>query len=683
MFPGHRYLGPGNSLNSGTPVDKDDEIAQQHDWAYEKATTSEDIRTADREAISQFTSDAIHNWNYHSAIGALGLSTKYAVESVTGVLYPSMSLPKDRAAWKSHDWSKVRAINKQRGATGQREASRDAQREQHRQPGDRQLQPHEPGADNQEVDETDAPMDEDVQADAPRVGGGGGGNTAGGSRGTGSEVSVIYKTPSTPKHTLTFENETMVLVWGTQWKYLNSIIVEHSQTATDDQFLITSLAHFPVDKIWFYMNNQQWNMLYPDATIKKVAVNLTPVGEQTSFVTGSTLSKTASVYHYVQGAVAVGLNKIYPTIPTEVDIDSGMNMSEKVLQEATWYDRIWGKDLGQNDPKFGDFPMIYGIPRDVPWYTTIGLANQGTTRNGSSQPGYSRLNKQIGRFTWTDKKGETFHYEYHPLNGTMKIVPTNTVNMVYPNNYAGNANQLQKFNITRGATETAQPNIQTHQTPATNRLPSLVGGKTANGGNILMDVEKSHVLCKAAGPIQTPKQQPSLHMGIYPVRSNDPSNTTDFVSCCGYIRMQTQIIIEHDPDSLYTQETVHPHMEQLYGPADYWAEVDGFEAYAQVPQVEGMKTLGKPIRYDPQPPTPGKSKRSRFVRQNSKGEDVEECEVPCMEDITELKTQLDALNKEKDNINKKLNSLHTVQDQLRQFHTKPQEEHPKKKAKTP
>lgn len=87
-FPGHRYLGPGNPIVNGTPVDSDDYIAQTHDLAHDAATEPSDIRAADRAAISEFTVDAFRNRNWHSVIGAVGLTGKYLFESVAGVRYP-------------------------------------------------------------------------------------------------------------------------------------------------------------------------------------------------------------------------------------------------------------------------------------------------------------------------------------------------------------------------------------------------------------------------------------------------------------------------------------------------------------------------------------------------------------------------------------------------------------------
>lgn len=87
-FPGHNYLGPGNPVDNGEPVDEDDRIAQQHDQEYEVAATDSDIRAADRRAINRFTTNFTTTGNYHSAIGAIGLGGKYLLESVFGVQYP-------------------------------------------------------------------------------------------------------------------------------------------------------------------------------------------------------------------------------------------------------------------------------------------------------------------------------------------------------------------------------------------------------------------------------------------------------------------------------------------------------------------------------------------------------------------------------------------------------------------
>lgn len=93
-LPGHRYLGPGNKLDNGKPVDEDDRIAQLHDIAYEFAKNSEDVFRSDDEAIRSFAGDFAHslrNWELNGGdfVGVLGLGAKTGVERILRTtLYP-------------------------------------------------------------------------------------------------------------------------------------------------------------------------------------------------------------------------------------------------------------------------------------------------------------------------------------------------------------------------------------------------------------------------------------------------------------------------------------------------------------------------------------------------------------------------------------------------------------------
>ncbi len=88
-FPDHSYLGPGNTVDGQIPHDLDDEIAREHDIGYLEATDDSDIDEADTHAIHDSVSDVIDTGNPHSALGAIGLGIKQAVERQTGVIYPN------------------------------------------------------------------------------------------------------------------------------------------------------------------------------------------------------------------------------------------------------------------------------------------------------------------------------------------------------------------------------------------------------------------------------------------------------------------------------------------------------------------------------------------------------------------------------------------------------------------
>ncbi|KAH8033055.1 hypothetical protein HPB51_006013 [Rhipicephalus microplus] len=54
LFPGHRYLSPGNPLHNGDTVDEDGGIAKSHHEAYERATSHEDVFAADQASAALF-----------------------------------------------------------------------------------------------------------------------------------------------------------------------------------------------------------------------------------------------------------------------------------------------------------------------------------------------------------------------------------------------------------------------------------------------------------------------------------------------------------------------------------------------------------------------------------------------------------------------------------------------------
>lgn len=89
LYPGHKYLGPGNKLDNGTPVDNADRIAQRHDYAYEAAKNRYQVFDADERAITAFAADFVSNPNLPSLAGFVGLGAKHALErSTNSVIYP-------------------------------------------------------------------------------------------------------------------------------------------------------------------------------------------------------------------------------------------------------------------------------------------------------------------------------------------------------------------------------------------------------------------------------------------------------------------------------------------------------------------------------------------------------------------------------------------------------------------
>ena len=94
--PPFKYLGPGNSLNRGTPYNDIDADAQEHDHAYDTAKTQEDIRESDIHLLRKASDHIVEGISGRGSIsntigGALagiGIGGKYLIEKAVGVQYP-------------------------------------------------------------------------------------------------------------------------------------------------------------------------------------------------------------------------------------------------------------------------------------------------------------------------------------------------------------------------------------------------------------------------------------------------------------------------------------------------------------------------------------------------------------------------------------------------------------------
>lgn len=91
IFPGYKYLGPGNKLDEGEPVNDVDNIARNHDFQYSAAVDKEDIFNSDKQAISNFASSFANKPTFGAAAGVLGLGIKHLTEKSIGrVIYPQL-----------------------------------------------------------------------------------------------------------------------------------------------------------------------------------------------------------------------------------------------------------------------------------------------------------------------------------------------------------------------------------------------------------------------------------------------------------------------------------------------------------------------------------------------------------------------------------------------------------------
>lgn len=98
--PPFAYLGPGNNLDNGPPVNEIDSDARIHDKAYDSAQNLGDVQKADKQFIAAASDHIVEGINFHesplnaigSSLGIGGIGPKYIVENTLNKpLYPSFS----------------------------------------------------------------------------------------------------------------------------------------------------------------------------------------------------------------------------------------------------------------------------------------------------------------------------------------------------------------------------------------------------------------------------------------------------------------------------------------------------------------------------------------------------------------------------------------------------------------
>ncbi|KAL1460342.1 hypothetical protein MTO96_027549 [Rhipicephalus appendiculatus] len=270
LFPGHRYLGPGNPLRNGDPVDEDDGIAKSHDEAYERAKSHVDVFAADRASAALFLNDFRRTGNWHSALGAVGLGTKNNVEQY--VLGRSLyGMPGDR---------------RERAHNGESDTA-DAKR-------------YLPDSSTGDTESTQ--MSQQMPSDAPIRQGGAG---IGGNGENSSElVQQILRVPRDHGVVTVFRNSKILTTWAYAMMKTN-LVYDTEKTFPG---ILTSLSRLPVDRPYLYIPHGTYINLPSHTRAVTCSVKVTPHGLRTPWKTGSSVVQPVNSDMLVYGLSSVGLN---------------------------------------------------------------------------------------------------------------------------------------------------------------------------------------------------------------------------------------------------------------------------------------------------------------------------------------------------------------------------------------
>jgi hypothetical protein len=502
VLPGHRYIGPGNPLNNGQPVDSDDAIAKTHDIAYNNAETAEDVRAADRKAIGEFAHDAYHNLNPHSALGAAGLGVKYGVESLTGVIYPSISgMPSVHS----------KTDNRYSPYAGSSQSE--------------QAAPASSGAEPA-VDPAAVPQDIEMA----NLTGTGKEQASGGASSDGLMVYTIERPISIfGTKTSTYKKVHKFMTFG----FTSSGIVENA--TPQDIFMSSYLAEIPWHIPALYLNQSEFDLLPPSSKVKMIAIEVVYRGSTIQFETNAAATGLATLNQINDIGVAHALNRTgwgsnvrytafnanQPMIPTGVAPPMYGPIAGTYRGMVRDY---YGSNNNTADFQ-GDIPK-HQVARQTFLYNYWALSARGNVAAGPNSqfggwPCLAEKFKQMDGKTVVNQVVASSMYEpkMAPIKSTLRTIghglpfPTQNNTISVPG--LGNMVNQRQANITIPNVIPSTSGIQA----STTEVSYSVGNVTTTEPtfSIYTPIEKSQYA--SSGYWNTPQGhiQPSIHVGVQPV----------------------------------------------------------------------------------------------------------------------------------------------------------------------
>lgn len=348
LFPGHRYLGPGNPLFNGEPVDEDDRIARDHDQLYEKAQSDKDIFEADKHSAKEFFKDFTSgSGSWHSLVGGVGLTGKNFVEErlLGKVLYGRIGRKRERSPITMSDNGRGEQEGGEDGG-GQSRAKRQRTGPEQQQ----QQQAQQRGGTPSKVGKLP----------------GGAGIGSGDSQNTNETIQQILRVPRDRGVVTVYNDSKILITWAYAMKKME--ILWHETNKFNG--IITSMARLPVDRPYLYMTYANYQNLAPNSQALHCKAKVTPHGIRTPWKTGSTVVQPVNSDMMVYGVTSVGLNHYMDTCMATI---KGVTTNTMKPQEVKIFTRenhqklsqyFWGQPPGA--PLSDDMetiPTCMSVPR--------------------------------------------------------------------------------------------------------------------------------------------------------------------------------------------------------------------------------------------------------------------------------------------------------------------------------
>lgn len=522
LFPGHRYLGPGNPQRNGDPVDEDDGIAKSHDEAYERARSHEDVFAADQASAALFLNDFRRTGNWHSALGAVGLGTKNIVEQY--VLGRSLyGMPGDR---------------RKRAHNGESDTA-DAKRYQ---------------PDSTTGDAQSAQMSQQMHSDAPIRPGGAG---VGGDGENSTElVQQILRVPRDHGVVTVFRDSKILTTWA--YAMLKTNLVYDTEKTFPG--VLTSLSRLPVDRPYLYIPHGTYLNLPAHTRAVSCSVKVTPHGLRTPWKTGSSVVQPVNSDMLVYGLSSVGLNHYLDTGMCRVKKGETNNpmkpQSYLPFQEKDHSDlakSYWGlKITPGNEDHDGDdeksIPACMGVPRHNFAYDFIHI--------DKASP---RLTKFVNQFPFKGHVGTPIvNYEYQfGSDAWLKMGPTyNAGNELLTRTHLGLPADVVSY------TTSNMSNYESYeQKPDTNITMRLRPDDMHTRHVKYLDPMENTYFTRGLKTMAQSTIQPSLSFGVLAVsKSNkdDPGSTETFQDIAAFFQIDTELVVHSDVDTIVADSVTLP-----------------------------------------------------------------------------------------------------------------------------
>ena len=552
-YPGHNYLGPGTKDFTAKPVDAADVVARKHDIAYLNAKSDKDVRNADAAAIPEFAKTG----SIPGLVGAAGLSVKYGVESLTGVLY---------------------------GNSNKNMPNRDRSRSPIRDSEGTISDIHSAGSEQfMETGFSDFGSIESI----PR---GEGMSAGGGGTAPGTDGGIRIGAGHNPSSKFIFTKKFQVYTGGFQFTEINLTadkwLRQYAETGTtsDVKHMTTPLACLDPNALPLFCSEVEYQNLPKYSFAKKCRIKVVPLGYRLPFETNSTTANFANSQMIIQGCKAIGINHKFDGVMSGYEVsatDNDLTKPTDLRSTVSYRSTLYGQRQNANSPR--TIGCNVGIPRHLNWYYSIFDYGDYSAAESYAYGGSPNLLKAMEIFNVNDMRGIPiidFTYQY-------KCAPIKMGIGTNPETY---------FYQSAGSRKTTFKAWKPHKGLAGKDAANvLIDGTLRDGGftNVFAPAYTT-ILEKAAFLIVDPTKgrqsdmtPPLVSFGCMPIQSNPPlAPTPTFAAGVIQWEISTELEVEVLTDSPYParwgpwQVQFDPIlMRGIAGPTSTGMNVNNWKAY--------------------------------------------------------------------------------------------------------